>query len=483
MAATRLIAMHENKGKSIARCLKDRTDYVLNDDKTNQGQYVSSYACNAEIADKEFAESKREYWRLTGRKPKGDIIAYQIRQSFKPGEITPEEANEIGYDTAMRFTKGNHAFIVATHIDRAHIHNHIIFNSTNLDCNRKFRDSWFIALALQRLSDLICLEHGLSVIKPRKAGQREKRTDYPKKESIRAKICEDIDSVLADEPKTFEEFLRLLEEQGYEIKYGKHLALKGKEQKRFIRFKSLGSGYTPEDIERRIAGDDFEKDGDFQEQQREQQPKTGKTWRKPKREFDLLIDIQEKLRQGKGGGYTRWATVYNIKQMAQTLLFLQENDIRDYEVLAERAGASSARFNELSQEIKAAEKRLGEIAVLRTHIINYAKTRDVYVAYRESGYSKKFFEEHREEITLHKAAKEAFSKLPGKKIPKVKDLNAEFAEVLAKKKKAYSEYRQMKKEMQDYVTAKHNIDAFMKAQEMDAFIRKAQEKERQNRER
>ena len=146
-------------------------------------------------------------------------------------------------------------------------------------------------------------------------------------------------------------------------------------------------------------------------------------------------------------------------------MFLQEKDIRSYEKLEEMASGSSAKFNELSQTIKDAEKRLGEIAVLRTHIINYAKTKDVYVAYRKAGYSKKFFEAHREEITLHKAAKEAFSNLPDKKIPRVKELNAEYAEVLEKKKSAYAEYRQAKKDMQDYVTAKHNIDAFMRAQE------------------
>ena len=152
-----MIVMHQNKGKTIAQCLKDRVGYAKNEEKTGRGELVSSYACNAEIADKEFAESKREYLRITGRKPKGDIIAYQIRQSFKPGEITPEEANRIGYETAIRFTKGNHAYIVATHIDKAHIHNHIIFNSTNLACDRKFRDYWFIALALQKLSYIICL--------------------------------------------------------------------------------------------------------------------------------------------------------------------------------------------------------------------------------------------------------------------------------------------------------------------------------------
>ena len=396
MAATRLIAMHVNKGKTIAQCLKDRTDYALNDDKTEQGTFVSSYACNAEIADKEFAESKREYLRLTGRQYKGDIIAYQIRQSFKPGEITPEEANKVGYETAMRFTKGNHAFVVATHTDREHIHNHVIFNSTNLACDRKFRDSWFIALALQKLSDLVCLEHGLSIIKPKKPSERIKYNDYEKKETVRAKICDDIDKVLAKEPKSFEEFLQLLREEEYEIKNGKQLALKKKEHKRFVRFKSLGEGYSAEDIEKRIKGETApEQDAE----------KSKRRWSRPKREFDLLIDIQEKLKQGKGGGYTRWATVYNIKQMAQTLLFLQERDIRDYQILADRATGASQKFNAVSQTIKDAEKRLGEIAVLRAHIINYAKTRDVYVAYRKSGYSKKFYEEHREEVTLHKAAK------------------------------------------------------------------------------
>ena len=178
MAATRLIAMHVNKGKSIGQCLKDRTDYAKNGEKTQNGQYVSAYACDPETVDQEFLLSKKEYLRITGRQIPGDIIAYQIRQSFKPGEVSAEEANRIGYETAMRFTHGEHAFIVATHTDRAHIHNHVIFNSTNLSCDRKFKDSWFIALALQKLSDQICLEHCLSVIKPRKPGERDNTSPY-----------------------------------------------------------------------------------------------------------------------------------------------------------------------------------------------------------------------------------------------------------------------------------------------------------------
>lgn len=178
MAACRLIALHINKGKTIAQCLADRTDYSQNAEKTNGGEYISSYECDPETADQEFLLSKRQYLQMTGRTQEHDVIAYQIRQSFKPGEITPEEANEIGYELAMRFTKGKHAFLVATHIDKAHIHNHIIYNSTTLDCLHKFRDFRRSGLAVQRLSDMICLEHGKSVIKPRPYKERTSRASH-----------------------------------------------------------------------------------------------------------------------------------------------------------------------------------------------------------------------------------------------------------------------------------------------------------------
>ena len=165
MAATRLIALHLNKGKTPANCLADRIVYAENPDKTDNGTLITSYRCDPATAAAEFLLSKREYLQKTG-KDRGDVIAYQIRQSFKPGEIDPEEANQIGYELAMSFTKGNHAFIVATHTDRAHIHNHVIFNSTNLSCDGKFKNFWKSGLALQRISDIVCLQHGLSVISP-----------------------------------------------------------------------------------------------------------------------------------------------------------------------------------------------------------------------------------------------------------------------------------------------------------------------------
>lgn len=306
MAATRLIALHKNKGKSVAACLKSRTDYVQNPDKTEQGELVSCYECSPLTVDEEFMLSKRQYELATGRRQKSDIIAYQIRQSFKPGEITAEEANKVGYELAMRFTKGKYAFIVATHIDRHHIHNHVIFNSTALDGSKKFRDFFFSALAVQRLSDLICLEHQLSVIEIKPYRERQKRTLYPPKESNRDRLCGIIDSILAEKPKDYEDFLQKLEQQGYEVKRGKYTSVKGARQKRFIRFKTLGAGYSEDELQAVIAG------------KTEHHPRQIQPLQEPP--FQFLVDIQAKLSEGKSEGYARWAKKYNLKEMSKTLI-------------------------------------------------------------------------------------------------------------------------------------------------------------------
>lgn len=464
MAATRLIPMHTQKNCSIRKCLKDRTDYAKNDEKTNQGEFVSSYECDPKTVDKEFELSKSQY-DLFSSSRKGDIIAYQIRQSFKPGEITPEEANQVGYETAMRWTKGKHAFIVATHVDKAHIHNHIIYNSTSLDNKHKFHNFFLSSIALQKVSDLVCLEHGLSVIKPRRYDEREKRTVYPNRKSIRDKIREDIDLIMTKNPKDMNELLKFLEEIGYEIRRGKHIGVKGEAQKAFIRIDSLGAGYREKDFEKIFSGEES-----FNPPPREKQ---SHQYEKPEKKFDMLIDIQEIIAKGKGPGYERWAKVHNIKQISQTLIYLRDHDIRDMDELTRRAGESSARFAELSQTIKDAEKRMAEIAVLKTHIINYSKTKDIYVAYRKAGYSKQFFEAHREEILLHKAAKEAFGQLEDG-VPKLKDLNQEYAELLQKKKDAYAEYRSIKEENKELQMAKHNLERFLNQQDEE---QKAKEKQ------
>lgn len=456
MAATRLIAMHTQKNCSIQKCIKDRTDYAKNDEKTNQGEFVSSYECDPATVDKEFEFAKSRYVQFTGRSREDDIIAYQIRQSFKPGEVTPDEANKIGYETAMRWTKGNHAFIVATHVDKAHIHNHIIYNSTTLDYSRKFRNFLFCGIALQKVSDLVCLENGCSVIKPRKPSEREKRTVYPNRKSIRDKIREDINFVMDKKPKDMDKFLKYLEELGYEIKKAKHTGIKGEGQKTFIRIDSLGAGYREGDLEKIFRGEDS-----FSPPPKEKQ---AHRYDRTEKKFDMLIDIQDIIAKGKGPGYEQWAKVHNIKQISQTLIYLRDHNIRDMDELSEAASASSSKFAELSQTIKDAEKRLAEIAVLKTHIINYSKTKEVYVEYRKSGYSKQFFESHREEILLHKAAKEAFGQLDGS-IPKIKDLNQEYAELLQKKKEAYSEYRTIKEENRELQMAKHNLERFLNQRE------------------
>ena len=462
MAATKLIAMHQNKGKSIAKCLKDRTDYAKNKDKTNGGEFVSSYECNPQTVDSEFALSKNEYFQNTGRIIQGDIIAYQIRQSFKPGEITPEEANRIGYETAMRWTKGNHAFIVATHTDREHIHNHIIYNSTDLSCTRKFRDFFFCGIALQRVSDLVCLENGLSVIPPRKPSERDRRTEYPKRIKYRDLIKEDINTCMSKYPKDMENLFQLLEEMGYEIKRGKHIGIKGSEQKTFIRFKTLGEGYREEDLEKVFDGK--AKFGQDSEAKDRNESKTEIVNFEPK--LDMLLDIQKIIEKNKGPGYEKWAKVHNVKMMAQTLLFLEQHDMRDYDKLSEKASEASKKFGEISEKHKRIEARLDEIKSLKKHMINYNDTKDIYVAYRNKAYSRKFFEEHRDAILLHKAAKEFFDKIDGP-IPKMKELNAEFNELLKEKKQTYAEYKQARQDLKDYQTAKYNVDQFLKKDQMD----------------
>ena len=446
MAATRLIALHVNKGKTVAQCLADRTDYSQNAAKTEDGKYISSYECDPKTADEEFLLTKRQYQHITGRQQKNDIIAYQIRQSFKPGEITPEKANQVGYETALRWTKGKHAFIVATHIDRSHIHNHIIYNSTSLECTRKFKNFFLSGLAVQRLSDMVCIEHGLSIIEPKPDRERVKRTTFPKKCTKRDELCTAIDQILKKKTKDFSELVFQLSELGYEFKDGKEPAFRHSGEKRFIRMHSLGEGYSQEDIIAILSGKSIQKAPKASNQVHTQ------------REFNLLIDIQAKIAEGKSAGYERWAKKYNRKEAARTVCLLRERGIDNYEELEALPEKLSSRFSELSDGMRKSEKRMVEIGALLTHINNYSRTRKVYEAYRKSGYSRKFFEEHREEIQIHKAAKQAFEQLPERKVPSRKSLNEEFHRCLSEKKKAYTEYRQVKKKMQEYLTAKQTVE-------------------------
>lgn len=467
MPATRLIAIHVNKGKTVAQCLADRTDYSQNAAKTNDGEFISSYECDPKTADEEFLLSKRQYQHITGRQQKNNIIAYQISQSFKPGEITPEEANQVGYETAMRWTKGKHAFIVATHIDKSHIHNHIIYNSTSLDATRKFKNFFLSGLALQRLSDMVCLEHGLSIITPKPYRERQKRTVYPKKRTQRDELCDAIDAVLKQKPKSFDGFVQALDDMGFEFKDGKQPAFKDENQKRFIRPRSLGEGYSKEEIQAVISGKNLHKS-------------KGSSAKAPApKQFQMLIDIQAKMAEGKTVVYEKWAKKFNRKEVARTVCLLKEKGVDSYEDLVALTDKLTSRFSELSGSIKAAEKRMVEIGALQTHINNYSKTRKTYEAYRKFGYRKKFFEEHRYELMLHKAAKQAFEQLDGQKAPSCQPLHEGFNRLLVEKKQAYAEHRQVKKEMQEYLIAKQTVEHILGIDRHKRVEEKKQQKEEQ----
>ena len=447
--------MHLTQGKTIAQCISDRTDYALNPNKTNNGELISSFACDYRTMDNEFMFSKRQYKFFTGKDEKRNVIAYQVRQSFKPGEVSPEEANRIGYEFATRFLKGKHAFVVCTHIDKAHIHNHIIWNSTTLDCKRKFRDFLGSGRAVARLSDLICIEHQLSVIENPKRGNTSynKWHGFKGQASHRDFLRAAIDDALAQKPHDFDAFLSLLSEEGYRFRRGKHLTFIHDDFKQNIRMNTLGEGYSEEDVRAIIKG------------QRVHQPKKRRAvWDKNRPQS--IIDIQAKLAAGMGEGYRRWATVENLKRMAKTKLYMDEHGF-SYEAMADRKAELSAKEKELSAKITEAQNRLAEINVLKTHIVNYSKTRDVYIAYRKSGYSKKFLEEHEADIIIHKAAKNAFDEMGVKKLPTVKSLQVEFAELLTAKKEAYAELKKVRDELKDLTVHKANYEELRDLEERE----------------
>lgn len=455
MATTRLIIHHISKGETIAESLADRFDYGQNPDKTQQGELISAYLCDPETADAEFLLSKAKYKVITGREQKkdADILCYQIRQAFVPGEITPEEANRIGYETAMRWTKGKHAFFVATHIDRKHFHNHIYYNSTALDCTRKFNNFWGSSFALRRLSDLICLENGLSYIVHPKQKSKGKYKHYGqwlsknKPPTFQERLKAQIDICLAEKPSSMEAFLQAMKEAGYEVKQGRGgtISLRAEGQERFTRLRSstLGKGYGQEDIQATIEGRTSMPEG------RSKSP----------HKVNLIIDIQSRMRAGKGPAYERWAKVFNLKQMAETLQYLRENNLLDYEQLAEKTAQAAERFHALSDKIKTIEAAANINADLMTATVDYAKTRAVFGEYKAMKYSRKYYAEHEADIELHRAAQATFKRvLSGAKLPKMDALKQEQQHLTAEKKAAYKEYREAKKDMQELITARANID-------------------------
>lgn len=369
MAATRLMALHIVRDRTLAESLKERMDYTEDELKTEQKRYISTYGCDIETADEEFLLSHREYHANVRDIRKKEIIAYQIRQSFKPGEITPEKANEIGYELAMRFTKGDYAFTVCTHTDKKHIHNHIVFNAISMDGEKKFRNFYYSGIALRRISDILCFENGLSIIKLAPYAERKKQDRY-----------------------------------------------------------SRTKNYTDKKLE-------------------------------------FIKDIESKVLAGKGKGYVNWAKRFNAKQMAKTILFLQEHKISSYEELKAITDERSGKVRQLMDSMKAKETLLAENKKYQKAIVDYGRTRKTFVAYKKSGYSKKFYAEHEAELLIYKAAEEVYKNAPGRKIPPMQELRDEYGRILAEKKAEFLEYAQIKKDMNEYLIAKKNLELLYQQEE------------------
>ena len=410
-------------------------------------------------ADAEFLLVKAKYKAITGREQKrdADVLCYQIRQSFKPGEITPEEANRVGYETALRWTKGNHAFFVATHTDRQHIHNHIYYNSTSLDCTRKYRDFFRSGRALRRLSDRVCIEHELSVIHDPKLHSQGRFRHYgqwlgdarrpSQKEQLRAII----DEVLAQPPADLPAFLSALEAAGVRVIHGRggvlSFQLPGFERPARWRSSTLGDGYGPEDVQAVLDGRAPARAG-------------GSGDARPKaRRFNLVIDIQQRVAQGKGPGYERWAKLYNLKQMAAALQFLQETGLTDYAELEAKTEAAVDRAHALAGELRAVEAELGRTSALMGAVVQYAKTRPVFDGYKAARYSKKYLAQHEAELADYRAARATMNELlDGEKLPKMDVLKKKRRELAEQKKALTAQYRAAQKEMREIVTVKGNID-------------------------
>ena len=451
---------HISKGETVAQSLKDRFDYGQNPEKTQGGELISSYECDHRTADAEFLLAKAKYKAVTGREQRrdADVLCYQIRQSFRPGEITPEEANRVGYETAMRWTKGKHAFFVATHTDRQHIHNHIYYNSTTLDYTGKFRDFFRSAAALRRLSDRVCLEHDLSVIQNPKLHSKGRFLHYgqwigERPPSAKQRVRLAVVAALGKRPADFAAFLRLMEESGFAVKRGRGGVISflapGQDKPTRLRSSTLGPGFDPEDIRAVIAGE-------------RPIPELSQEGPPPPRRVDLIIDIQNRLAQGKGPAYERWAKVYNIKQMAAALLYLREHGLTDYAALSASTEAAVDRAHKLAGELRDTEAALSHTAQLMGAVVQYAKTRPVFDGYKAARYSKKYLAQHEAELSDYRAAKAAMSDLlGGAKLPKMDALKKQRRELAEKKKALYAEYRKAQADMREAVAVKGNIDCLL----------------------
>ena len=435
--------MAVTKIKPIKSTLKKALDYIENPDKTDGKMLISSFGCSYETADIEFG------YTLSQALDKGSNLAFHLIQSFAPGEVDYEKAHEIGKQLADAVTKGQHEYVVTTHIDKGHIHNHVIFCAVNFVDHHKYNSNKRSYYGIRNMSDKLCRENGLSVVVPGKGSKGKSYAEYQAEKtgtSWKGKLKIAVDALIP-QVSSFEELLTRLQAAGYEIKPGKYVSCRAPGQERFTRLKTLGADYTEEAIRERIAG---------------RRAKAAKAPRE-QRDVSLLIDIENSIKAAQSKGYEQWAKIHNLKQAAKTMNFLTEHKIEQYADLVSRIEEMSAESGQAADALKNAEKRLADMAVLIKNVSTYQKTKPVYDAYRKARNREKYRAGQEQAIILHEAAARSLKAAGIAKLPNLAALQSEYEALQAQKEALYADYGKLKKKVREYDIIKQNIDSILQA--------------------
>ena len=434
--------MAVTKIKPIKSTLSKALDYIQNPDKTDGKMLVSSFGCSYETADIEFG------FTLAQAIEKGNNLAHHLIQSFEPGEVDYEKAHAIGKQLADAVTKGQHEYVLTTHIDKGHIHNHIIFCAVNFVDYHKYNSNKRSYYGIRNMSDKLCRENGLSVVIPGKGSKGKSYAEYQAEKtgtSWKGKLKIAVD-ILIPQVASFEELLQRLQEAGYEIKPGKYISCRAPGQERFTRLKTLGADYTEEAIKERIAG------------------KRTKAAKAPKeqRGVSLLIDIENSIKAQESRGYEQWAKIHNLKLAAKTMNFLTEHKIEQYADLVSRIEEVNAENEKTADALKSVEKRLANMAVLMKHVTTYQKTKPVYEAYRRAKDKDAYRAKQESSLILHEAAAKALKTAGVSKLPNVAALQVDYEKLREQKEALYADYGKLKKQVKEYDVIKQNIDSILR---------------------
>ena len=435
--------MAVTKIKPVKSTLSKALDYIENPDKTDGKMLISSFGCSYETADIEFG------YTLSQALDKGSNLAFHLIQSFAPGEVDYEKAHEIGKQLADAVTKGQHEYVVTTHIDKGHIHNHVIFCAVNFVDHHKYNSNKRSYYGIRNMSDKLCRENGLSVVVPGKGSKGKSYAEYQAEKtgtSWKGKLKTTVDALIP-QVSSFEELLTRLQAAGYEIKPGKYVSCRAPGQERFTRLKTLGADYTEEAVRERIAG---------------RRTKVAKAPRE-QRGVSLLIDIENSIKAAQSKGYEQWAKIHNLKQAAKTMNFLTEHKIEQYADLVSRIEEMAAESGQAADALKNAEKRLAEMAVLIKNVSTYQKTKPVYDAYRKARNREKYRAGQEQAIILHEAAARSLKAAGIAKLPNLAALQSEYEALQAQKEALYADYGKLKKKVREYDIIKQNIDSILQA--------------------